>query len=214
MLDILSMYGLLVRHVDWSSIRSLEIQNYNFDLANPGESTVIGTTYGAPLDDFWRLLPTQNQCINIIAAMPQLTTLMLVGNDSGLVFLSALAGTQLSWNNGEERGDELKERVRIAHQNPGLFMKVGLKLTTFHLHNMSLGLAAASLENEANELTDHLEALLRSRQARGLPILKLHARQLLLAVRSAAEAGNWRAVTAKRSCRACMCDDGPASRQL
>jgi hypothetical protein len=60
MLDISSIYGLLVRHVDWSSMRSLEIQNYNFDLANPGESTVIGTTNGAPLDDFWHLLPTQN----------------------------------------------------------------------------------------------------------------------------------------------------------
>jgi hypothetical protein len=32
----------------------------------------------------------------------------------------------------------------------------------------------------------------------------LHARQLLLAVRSAAEAGNWRAVTTKRSRRACI----------
>jgi hypothetical protein len=69
--------------------------------------------------------------------------------------------------------------LRSAFESPtkirGFFMKVGLELTTLHLHNMSLGLAAAYLENEANELTDHLEALLRSLQARGLPILKLCA---------------------------------------
>jgi hypothetical protein len=175
-LDTTYIYSLVTRSGDWSSVRILEIEVPDYKIVYDGEYAAVGVPYDEPQDDLRRFTPTQSECSRLLESMPQLETLMLVGDTAGSLFLSALAGTEYNKDQQEDQAAGSEKRMRAAEGNRDSGVRrLNLELKTLHLHKMSLGLAAASHKHTANELIDHLEALLHSRHVHGLPILKLCA---------------------------------------
>jgi hypothetical protein len=177
-IEMTEIYSLIVQHGEWSSLRMLEIEIHDYKIDNEDEINPSGTPFGQPMSYHRRSVPTQSQCDKLLGTMSQLETLMLVGDTAAILFLSALAGTQIDWRQDDEHEESLNQEYKytgLAEGNQDVAPKFCLELKTLHLYKMSLRLAVASYKHEPNELIDLLEVLLRSRQNHKVSIRELRA---------------------------------------
>jgi hypothetical protein len=163
--QVSQVYGLVARHGDWSTVRMLEIQLVDIDGKMSGsllEDEQPPRGFPVELDDpiaDYNLhhIPTPACARELLAAMPRLQLMRLVGDMSGRVLLPTLAIT-------------------------GTASPVCGELHTLHLHEMSLALSHArgSSSKQANKLTEALQSAVIARYIHALPVTRLRVTQVEL----------------------------------
>jgi hypothetical protein len=176
------VFGFIPRFGNWSSLRSFEIQLWDPKLENGGDEYEEYTTGFPRVEVHDGGIPTHEQCVRLLSAMPALEMLTLNGDTSGRVFLASLTRTDGKIHNTQEG---------FAEKAPNNTPLLCLGLKTLRLYKLSLAMEREDMPDDVNGIIEALGLFLRLRKTHGVPIRQLQAIQAQLNGEHEEEVDDW-----------------------